>query len=213
LSEKTTKVVRLPAAERRKQIIDAVVQVVSEHGLPGATTARIAEAAGVGPGTLYRYFSSQDEMFLTALEAVYQQIMRPWFESPEKDALARIRAVARHHSHVMATDGGGFAVPWVEFIAGAPQTGLRDAVADAQRRAYKVVESVIDEGKAQGSIRPDVDTQQLSYEFLCFAWGENVSVLMGLTEFLGQGHSIRMLDRALDDAATRPPGTVEDVEE
>jgi hypothetical protein len=91
----------------------------------------------------------------------------------------------------------------VEFIAGAPQMGLREAVADAQRRAYKIVESVIDQGKTQGSIRPDVDAQQLSYEFLCYAWGENVSVLMGLNEFLGQGHSTRMLARVLAEAAVR----------
>lgn len=143
-------------------------------------------------------------MFLAALEAVYEQIMRPWFDTPEKDALERIRAVARHHSKVMASDTGGFAVPWVEFIAGAPQVGLREAVADAQRRAYKVVESVIEEAKAQGSIRADADVGQLSYEFLCFAWSENVSVLMGLTEFLGHGQATKMLDRVLDAVSTRP---------
>ena len=169
----------------------------------GATTARIATEARVGPGTLYRYFSSRTDMFIAALEEVYQQIMAPWFSSQEKNALEKIRAVAAQRTATMASDGGGFAVPWVEFIAGAPQVGLREAVADAQRRAYKIVESVIDEGKAQGSIRADVDTQQLSYEFLCYAWGENVSVLSGLNEFLGQGHSTKMLARVLEEAAAR----------
>jgi TetR/AcrR family transcriptional regulator, fatty acid metabolism regulator protein len=179
----------------------AVVKVVSEHGLQGATTARIARAAGVGPGTLYRHFSSRSEMFIAALEEVYQEIMAPWFEVSSDDALEKIRAVAERHSATMASGSGGFAVPWVEFIAGAPQVGLREAVADTQRRAYKIVESVIDEGKAQGRIRADVDTKQMSYEFLCYAWGENLSVLMGLNEFLGQGHSTRMLQRVLDASA------------
>jgi AcrR family transcriptional regulator len=201
LRKRAPKVLRLPAAERRQQIVMAVVEVVAEHGLQGATTARIARAAGVGPGTLYRHFSSQTEMFMAALEAVYQQIMAPWFDCEKDDALEKIRAVAKQHTATMASHGGGFAVPWVEFIAGAPQVGMREAVADAQRRAYKIVESVIEQGKAQGSVRADVDTQQLSYEFLCYAWGENVSVLMGLNEFLGQGHSTKMLDRVLNEAA------------
>ena len=60
------KSVRLAPAERRKRIIDAIVRVVSEHGVPEATTSRIAEAAGVGPGTLYRYFGSREEMLRAA---------------------------------------------------------------------------------------------------------------------------------------------------
>ena len=110
--------VRLAPAERRERIIEAIVRVVSEHGIPEATTSRIAEAAGVGPGTLYRYFGSRAEMLTAALDAVYEQIMRPWYEAIDLDPLERIREVGRQHSRIMASEEGGFAVPWVQFIAG-----------------------------------------------------------------------------------------------
>ena len=180
------------------------MQVVSEHGVPEATISRIAEAAGVGPGTLYRYFGSRQEMLTAALEAVYEQIMQPWYESADTDALEHIRAVGRRHTQTMASGEGGFAVPWVKFIAGASEVGLREVVAEAQRRAYRVVQGVFEEAQAQGSIRADVDPMELTYEFLVYAWGENMCVLMGLNEFLGEDRSMKILEHFLDQAATAP---------
>lgn len=206
MSETTAKRVRLAPAERRGRIIEAVVRVVSEHGIPEATTSRIAEAAGVGPGTLYRYFGSREEMLTAALEAVYEQIMRPWYEAADLDPLERIKEVGRRHSRIMASEEGGFAVPWVQFIAGASEVGLRDAVAETQRRAYRVVQSVFEEAQAQGSIRADADPVELTYQFLVYAWGENMCVLMGLSEFLGEDRSLKVLERFLDQAAVKPSG-------
>src|SRR5450759_4141394 len=78
---------RLPAAERRQQIVDAVLKVVSEHGVPEATTSRIAEAAGVAEGTLYVHFSSRAEMLTAALDAIFMQMLGLVESSTEPDAL------------------------------------------------------------------------------------------------------------------------------
>lgn len=205
MSKTTVKRLRLAPADRRQRIIEAIVRVVSEHGVPEATTSRIAEAANVGPGTLYRYFGSREEMLTAALDAVYEQIMRPWYEERELDPLERIRAVGRRHTQTMVSGEGGFAVPWVKFIAGASEVGLRDAVAEAQRRAYRIVQDVFEEAQAQGSIRADADPIELTYQFLVYAWGENMCVLMGLEEFLGEDRSMKVLEHFLDQAARRLP--------
>jgi AcrR family transcriptional regulator len=52
----------LPADERRAQILDAVAPVVKQHGRQ-ASTRQLAEAAGVAEGTLFRVFSSKEELF------------------------------------------------------------------------------------------------------------------------------------------------------
>jgi AcrR family transcriptional regulator len=204
LSDRVAKGVRLAPAERRQKIIEAILQVVSQHGVPEATTSRIAEAAGVGPGTLYRYFGSREEMLKAALEAVYEQIMQPWVDASGLEPLERIREVGRKHSRLMASKEGGFAFPWVQFIAGASEVGLRDAVAETQRRAYRQVQHVFEEAQAQGSIRADADPFALTYQFLVYAWGENMCVLMGLTEFLGEDRSMKILEHFLDEAAVEP---------
>ncbi|HYY28716.1 MAG TPA: TetR/AcrR family transcriptional regulator [Chthoniobacterales bacterium] len=58
----------LKAEDRRPAIAEAVIPVFARHGFVGATTKKLAEAAGVSEALLYKYFPSK--------EAIYQEIVR-----------------------------------------------------------------------------------------------------------------------------------------
>ncbi len=49
-------------ARRRQRIIRAALRVFAEHGLHGTPVPPIASEAGVGVGTLYRYFASKEAL-------------------------------------------------------------------------------------------------------------------------------------------------------
>ena len=53
-------------AQKREQIIKAALQVFAEHGLHGTPVPPIADKAGVGVGTLYRYFDSKEALINAA---------------------------------------------------------------------------------------------------------------------------------------------------
>ncbi len=55
-------------AERRNRIFRAAVEVFAEKGYRSATMKEIAEAADVGEGTIYSYFSSKDDLLLAVIE-------------------------------------------------------------------------------------------------------------------------------------------------
>jgi len=57
----------LKAEDRRPAIAEAVIPVFARHGFVGATTKKLAEAAGVSEALLYKYFPSK--------EAIYQEIV------------------------------------------------------------------------------------------------------------------------------------------
>ena len=191
----------LPPEERRGQIIDAVRRVVAEHGVPNTTVSRVAEAAGVAQGTLYLHFRDRTDMLLAALESIWAD-MRGVVEIPgEADELERLRKAGRKHTELMATDQGGFAVPWVEFIAAPAEMGLREAVAETQRRAFRVMREIVESGKAKGQIRKDADPDQLAWEWLMFVWAENIACLVGLTEFFEEKRSQPLLQMILDRVA------------
>jgi AcrR family transcriptional regulator len=57
----------LPPDERRAQILDAVAPVIKEHGRQ-ASTRQLAEVAGVAEGTLFRVFSSKEELIGAVVE-------------------------------------------------------------------------------------------------------------------------------------------------
>lgn len=59
------------ASEKRPAIMAAALELFVECGFHGAPTSRIAERAGVGVGTIYRYFSSKEELIHSIFEEVH----------------------------------------------------------------------------------------------------------------------------------------------
>ncbi len=201
--ERTHRRRRLPPEERRKQIVEAVLDVVSEHGIAGTTVARIAEAANVSEGTLYVYFQSREEMMAAALDRIFERMADIIDSSTEPNALIRLRDIAQRHSEIMKTERRQFTSPWIEFIAAGPQVGLREAIAQTQTRAFAKMLTIVQEGQEQGTIRDDVDARRITWQWYTAIWAENLSSLMGLNEYIDDGHSAYSVDLMLRDAAAR----------
>lgn len=60
----------LPAEERRAALVSATLSLVRRHGL-AVTTRQIAESSGVAEGTIFRVFSTKDELVDEALRAAF----------------------------------------------------------------------------------------------------------------------------------------------
>lgn len=67
---------RLDAESRRKQLVDATVKVIAEHGVAGATTRRIVSEAGCPLASLHYAFHTKDDLF----HAVYENLWEQTFE-------------------------------------------------------------------------------------------------------------------------------------
>lgn len=191
---------RLPPEERRAQIVEAVLKVVATHGVPGATVSKIAASAGVSEGALYVHFASREEMLTAALDAIFEEMSELIDSSAGRTAVERLSHIAQHHSRLMKTQLGGFTAPWIEFIAAGPQVGLRDAVAETQSKAFEKMLQIVRDGQAEGTIRPDLDARRLTWQFYTILWTENVSSLMGLAEYIDDGHSAYSLELLLREA-------------
>lgn len=61
--------------EKRRKIFQAALQVFSETGFHKATMDRIAAVAGIGKGSLYRMFSSKDELLEQLLDHEYRKVI------------------------------------------------------------------------------------------------------------------------------------------
>jgi AcrR family transcriptional regulator len=91
---------RLPGNERRDQIVAATAPVFAERGYRGATTAELAEAAGISDGLIFRYFPTKADLYsavldraVDGLERCVRDRVRP-DATPEQKLEETVRATA-----------------------------------------------------------------------------------------------------------------------
>lgn len=65
---------RLPAAERREQLIGVAISVFAQRGYHTTSMNHVAEAAGVTKPVLYQHFSSKRELFVELLTEIGDQL-------------------------------------------------------------------------------------------------------------------------------------------
>jgi len=144
--------------EVRDAIVDAAGDLVHEGGLLAVTMSRIAEAAGIGRATLYKYFPDVEEI----LAAWHQRHVAAHLA--ELAALAdrggdpaeRLRAVLAAYARICRQrhrHGGD------ELAAALHRS---DAVARLQHQLHDLMTQVIAETAAAGILRDDVSARELA---------------------------------------------------
>lgn len=198
---------RMSAAERKQQIVEVTMELVAKSGVQAATTSCIAAAAGVSEATLYRHFASRRDMLLAAMDLVYERVFKVIHSAESDNAFDRLRGIGRYHSGIIADDREGFVYPLFEFVAAPPEAGLREPLGQRQQAAMNSLSAIIETGKTQGLVRPEVDSDQLAWELVAVYWAQDVSYLMGLEEYADGNRGSQMLDRILASIAMSPVTT------
>lgn len=72
---------RLTADERRVQIVDAAIEEFAQAGLTGASTEAIARRAGISHAYLFRLFGTKRDLFLAAVDASHEHVLRTFREA------------------------------------------------------------------------------------------------------------------------------------
>ena len=94
---------RMPREERRRQLLDAAMQVFVEHGYHGTSMDDIAVAAQVSKPVLYQHFPGKHELFMDLLETQVQVLSTALTEalSSTDDNRERVRATIRAYFQFM----------------------------------------------------------------------------------------------------------------
>lgn len=123
--------------QRRDQILDAAVQVILDHGIAGATRARIAERAGVRPPAVHHFVGTQTEVLRAAIERIGHRLTAEVI--PDDDS--NIDPAARALATIDAAFGAAIDAPTVnrfvdELVAHSYRDrDTRDALAEFYRGA------------------------------------------------------------------------------
>jgi AcrR family transcriptional regulator len=185
----------MTAEARKRQIVEVALDLISHHGLQGVTMSRIAAGVGITQASLYTHFESRQAILLAALDVIYDKIYASRETPTNENTLERLREICENHVKLWADQGERHhAQLLLEFIAGAPGEGLREALAEKHLATVQQFAQIVEDGKREGGIPDHVDAEQVAWLITGFAFAGDVCHLMGFTSFLEPKVSTYWLD-------------------
>jgi AcrR family transcriptional regulator len=160
--------VRLPAAERRQELIETAIRLFSEGSYRGTTTSEIARAAGVSEPILYRHFASKRDLYLAALDHAWAELQQAWEAAltAADDACAAVEAIGSKHLSVRDSKLR-LAELWVQALSeAADDRELRRHLRRHMREVHDFTASVLRRGQAEGVIASERDADAEAWIFL-----------------------------------------------
>jgi AcrR family transcriptional regulator len=142
----------------REATLAAAARLVAEQGLRGVTMSGVAEEAGIGRATLYKYFPDVDAILAAwherQLEAHLGQLTE--IRNDERGVEARLNAVLHAYAWMRRHSGG----PGDAELAARLHNGER--LGAAERQVHDLVRDLIADAAGDGVVRRDVSPDELA---------------------------------------------------
>lgn len=151
---------------KRELIIEAAIQVFSQKGYHNTRMEEIAQAAGIGKGTIYEYFDSKLHLFQSMMEDSLQVYFRRMEaqRSGQMPMSGRIRLLVESHIRFCLENRELTKVLFGE--AEAPDKELMEWAMAMRKDKLERMQSLLVEGIEKGELRSDLDLHMLSFSIL-----------------------------------------------
>ena len=146
--------------DRRRHILQVVFQLIVERGLEGLRFGSVARHAGINNGTLLYYFPSKEALIQGVVAYLLDEFSAnepPHPSEAPPDALAELRADLDDARRRL---GGPLGTVYIELLARSqrdPDVAAALRAMDAAWTNWLTI--ILDRGRAQGIVRPDLDPE------------------------------------------------------
>ncbi|MBN1612826.1 MAG: TetR/AcrR family transcriptional regulator [Deltaproteobacteria bacterium] len=186
---------RLPAPDRKKEILKCAVRVFARSNYRSARVADIAREAGVSEAAVYKYFPKKEAIFLEILDYMSRRILTLWEEefAREEDAIEALKAVGASYYERMMRHPDELKVQF-QAISEIDHEIIANRLHRDHESYVAFFTKVIEKGIRQGTIRSDVDVKALAWIF------HGLGVLMNMAKILNFENEVneRMISRIGD---------------
>jgi TetR/AcrR family transcriptional regulator, fatty acid metabolism regulator protein len=204
MSPSTSETKRIPpndvAADRRKQILKAAVEVFAERGFHRTRVSDIAKRAGVAYGLIYHYFESKDEVLNSLFEenwAVFLKVLADLEANRDMAAIDKLQAIA-----VLLIDALRVTPKIIQVIIqeiSRSDRFVQEKKISAFQDAFAAVHRILIAGQASGEVKASLDPQITAYMFF------------GALETICTGFTMKTIPCSTDDEAERVKRTVREI--
>lgn len=150
-----------PQEERRKEIVQATMELTAEQGIKKVTTQAIADRVGIAQPTVFRHFKTREAIFAAVIGWISENLFKAISKGMDPSAPADEKL------HLLLQRQLGFiskhrAVPKVLFsdLLHLESPKLKAALQEVMSRYSKRVTQLLNEGIETGLFREDLDADE-----------------------------------------------------
>lgn len=135
----------------------------AEHGYHGSRVGDIAEDAGVAHGLLYHYFASKEDVLRTIFAENWGELIGRFraVEAADEPAPEKLEGIAKILLRTWRNDPALVTV----MVREVARSQLLQGQVEDVREAFAIVQRVIEDGQAAGTLRSDLDARLASWLF------------------------------------------------
>lgn len=160
-------------AIRRRQVIDAVINILATHGWRELTIREVSEVAGISAGVVTHYFNNKRTLTLDAISDACRQCTEAFTDIQRRRGGVRMRLLALVDL-IARPDPPG--LPdwrfWLAVVGRMPFDRVIQGELQKVRRLYaEFLESLVRQGIAEGEITKSVDVDDSVAKFAAISMG------------------------------------------
>ncbi|RLJ71294.1 TetR family transcriptional regulator [Hydrogenivirga caldilitoris] len=151
----------------RERIIKAGAQIIAHEGLRMFTAKRIGEKLGISDAAIFKHFPTMDSIAEEIISRYTTECLRRTDEAIRngKNAVERLELILEGHIDYLEETRGISPVLCFEFSR-SNRRKLKKLIFDFLNSYADKVGWVIQEGIKEGTIRRDIDIEEVSFSFI-----------------------------------------------
>ncbi|MFM9989681.1 TetR family transcriptional regulator [Flavobacterium sp.] len=164
------------ASTTRHTILEKAFEIIYTKGYQTTSIDEIIATTKVTKGAFYYHFKTKDEMGLAIINEIVKPTMQNAFIKPLQDAENPIKEIYEMTKALLLNN------PFLKLEYGCPAGNLVQemtpwnvefgkALSELIIEWQQTIENCIDSGKSNGTVRNNVNTQQVAYFIMSSYWG------------------------------------------
>lgn len=150
-----------PQEERRREIVEATLELTAEQGIKRVTTQAIADRVGIAQPTVFRHFKTRDAIFAAVIGWIAENLFNAINIGSKSDAPAdeQLRLLIQRQLTFINKHR---AIPKVLFsdLLHLESPKLKAALQEVMNRYINRVTELLNEGIQSGRFRDDLDADE-----------------------------------------------------
>ncbi len=186
---------RLPAAQRKEQLLDTAARLFAVHGFAGATTSQIAKAAGVTEPIIYRHFESKRELFIALIHRTSEATIRLWEHelAAAADPADRLKRLINANPMV-ANMGGGIYRVIVQAMTEVEDPKILEALSEHVKTLHAFLMREVKQAQETGRVSKRFSPELTAWALIHMGLGYGVLSAMGVAEHGADQHGHTIVD-------------------